>query len=202
MATTTSTRPTVAPGSLLICGRCHAVRGTVRDRGGAQQLCACTPIEERRARRTWDGVDFNTHAELCRCCGLELLPSGSRWSVWFCETCKPLVIAFNKAVGYYVIPIGRHSIMNGVGARADELRSRAAIDRFVSATKSMFAAIGGLEAYAQKVVRKNVIALGFEPGVDVFVGEYLSRARRSKLTPQDAFAELVVVTFTSGEVGS
>jgi hypothetical protein len=46
--------------------------------------------------------------------------SGSKWSLFFCEDCKMRVVAHNQGAGRCVIPIGRHSIMNGVFlSRAD-----------------------------------------------------------------------------------
>ena len=59
-------------------------------------------------------LDFPTAAELCRCCGLELLQSGCKWSVWFCNDCKPRVLKLNQSVGAWVIPIRRHSLMHGL----------------------------------------------------------------------------------------
>ena len=79
------------PGELLICCRCLLLKGSVPGRtDGARQFCDCTPVEVRQAQPRWGG-DFNTYAELCRCCGLVLIRSGSRWSVWFCASCKEAV---------------------------------------------------------------------------------------------------------------
>lgn len=191
--------PRVTPGSLVICGECHALRGRVPEGGvrgdlvddGAEQFCRCPPIEVRPAVPVWGG-DYNTYAELCRCCGLVLLASGSRYSVWFCQTCRPLVVALNRASGRCVVPIGRHSIMNGVRIRAGQLQSPVVVEGFVNNIRSLFASIGGLEGYARGVVARNLVDLGFEPGRNVYLGKYLWTVRRSHLTPQDGFAELVV----------
>jgi hypothetical protein len=82
-------------------------------RPGQQQRCACRPSGGDR----WPGYDYNERARLCDCCCRYLLRSGSRWSVWFCDECKERVIGLNEDVGFALIPIGRHSLMNGLGLR-------------------------------------------------------------------------------------
>jgi hypothetical protein len=78
--------------------------------GGPRQLCRCVPSNADE----WRG-DLSERAHLCKCCRLELLPSGSRWSVWFCSECLGRVGELNARLGRYVVPIGRHSLMGGVG---------------------------------------------------------------------------------------
>src|SRR5436190_12449390 len=60
-----------------------------------------------------DRLDHLTPAELCNCCGIELLPSGSKFSPFFCRPCHARVSTLNRAAERCVIPIGRHNIMNG-----------------------------------------------------------------------------------------
>ena len=104
------------PGELLVCHSCLLLKGPVPGRtDGARQFCDCTPGEVRRAQSRWGG-DFNTYAELCRCCGLVLLRSGSRFSIWFCTQCLEAIKALNRSAGRSLVPIGRHSFMNGVGS--------------------------------------------------------------------------------------
>jgi hypothetical protein len=94
---------------LLICPAClDLFHEGGRGRALAQQ-CRCRP-----RGRTWPGLDFNEWARLCDCCVGELLTSGWRFSVWFCDECKPRVWELNKRHGYAVVPVGRHSLMNGV----------------------------------------------------------------------------------------
>jgi hypothetical protein len=75
-----------------------------------RQRCRCEPADPKEWRS-----DLTERAHLCGCCRLELLRSGSRWSVWFCDECKERVRELNARLGRYVIPIGRHSMMAGVG---------------------------------------------------------------------------------------
>ena len=73
------------------------------------QRCACY---RDRDEPGWPGYDFNERALLCRCCGFEVLRSGSRWSPFFCAPCKERVAALDRQVGQLIIPIGRHTLMN------------------------------------------------------------------------------------------
>lgn len=192
MAKQTWRQPEPKTGSLLLCGRCNELRGQVPDQPkGTEQLCRCTPVEVRREQPSWGG-DHNTYAELCRCCGLVLLKSGSRWSVWLCDYCKPLVMALNRQSGRCVVPLGRHSLMNGIGLRASDFERPDAIARFASASRGLFAQVEGLDGYRRSVIAHNRRVLGFEPHEDVYLGKYLWTVRRSELTPAAAFVALTL----------
>lgn len=98
--------------SMRICSRCYELY----EPDVALELpqrCGCNRGSDPR----WPGADFNERALLCRCCGLTVLRSGSRWSPFFCEPCKHRVIDLDRRIGRLVIPIGRHSIMNGTMMR-------------------------------------------------------------------------------------
>lgn len=186
------TDPEPATGSLRICGTCRGLRGPVPDRGdGAEQLCRCRSLELRQAQPRWGG-DHNTYAELCRCCGLRLLRSGSRFSVWFCDYCKPLVITLNRQLGRYVVPIGRHSIMSGVAVRPAEEGFTAAAELLADLTLDMIAGIDSTEEWARTVVARNLEVLGFEPDTDVYLGKYLWTVRNDDLHPAPAVVALML----------
>lgn len=100
-----------------ICTTCGGLfEARAPSSGEPRQRCACDPDRSRG----WSG-DLPERARLCACCRLELLPSGSRFSVWFCEECRERVGELNAQVGRYMIPIGRHSIMAGIGVPGREL---------------------------------------------------------------------------------
>jgi hypothetical protein len=180
----------VPAGRLVICHRCRGLKGSVPGRAdGARQLCECTPVEVRRAQPRWDG-DFNTYAELCCCCGLVLLRSGSRWSAWFCEPCKKSVVALNQSAGRCLVPIGRHSLMNGVAARPSQLASDTGVRTFADQLSAFFDTFDSLEAWARTIVESNLIALGLDADRDVRLGDYLDAIERSSLSRSAAFEAL------------
>jgi hypothetical protein len=156
---------------------CLLLKGPVPSRAdGARQFCDCTPLEVRRAQPRWGG-DFNTYAELCRCCGLLLLRSGSRFSIWFCGQCLEAIKALNSSAGRCLVPIGRHSFMNGVGASAAQLRTE-----------------GGARALAEgtrTIVQRNLTELGFDNERDARLADYLDAVSSSALSPRAAFEALI-----------
>ncbi len=109
----------VADRSLFrICTTCHDPYGTEAQQGfPTPQRCRCNRTDEP----TWPRFDFNEHVHLCRCCRAVALDSGSRWSVWFCKPCKDRVRLLNHRLRRAAIPIGRHSLMAGVGIAGVDL---------------------------------------------------------------------------------
>lgn len=55
--------------------------------------------------------------DLCWCCGFALITTSTKWSTYFCPACQAWSTKFNQAVGEALIPIGGHSLMNGVSGR-------------------------------------------------------------------------------------
>ena len=136
----------------------------------------------------WPGFDFNTIVELCYCCGQDVLSSGSRWSVWFCEECKEKVINFNTKFQQTVIPIGRHSLMAGYGLGGRDVHNPEKIEVFVSDMKGLFTRIEILDHCRKIVVAENFRTLGYSG--DVLLSDYL-KGVKAKLNKGKAFDSLV-----------
>jgi hypothetical protein len=99
-----------------VCRNCGQLFGPCRELGCnnetvqvLEQVCSCQA--QRQSQQRWPRYDFNEAVTLCYCCGSKLLPSGSKWSVWFCDECKSRVDTINDLCSKYVVPIGRHSNM-------------------------------------------------------------------------------------------
>ena len=108
-------------GGFRICGTFFEPYETRPQGEASRQRCRCPDKVPSGAK--WPGYDVNEHLHLCECCSMVVLPSGSRWSVSFCEECKQRVDELNESVGRCVIPIGRHSLMNGVGVAGRDVTS-------------------------------------------------------------------------------
>ena len=124
--------------SLSLCPKCLQPHGKMRLWYGAwvEQHCTCDKWDDSK----WgDGRDFNLGYETCYCCGLEVITSGSRWSSFFCRDCKKAIRKFNDSVGTCVIPIGRHSLMNGI-----RFNKSAPLHEAASLFSSKFKSIGEL----------------------------------------------------------
>jgi hypothetical protein len=118
----------IDPTRLVICSVCAGLNGDTGCGIHGPQRCACPGGQPREGR--WPDGDFNEHAALCWCCQLEVLGSGSRFSPFFCPPCRTWARACNDRHGRLLIPIGRHTLMNGVAVRdpADSAQVRALLD--------------------------------------------------------------------------
>lgn len=153
---------------LEVCRVCAELRGDVTVDGvRRRQRCLCEPREPE-----WPRYDFNRKHELCHCCAAETIPSGSRWSLFFCEPCKTAIVHLRDQVGRVVIPIGRHTLMNGVG-----MSREGCVQTFVTQTTSLFDRMKRLHAWHADRVRD---LLGEIDGGDgaVPLARYLELAKR------------------------
>ena len=163
--------------SFQICGVCYTLRGCIGGNSERRQECDCAMSQVRAGLRPsptpWPGFDFEEAATLCYCCGAEVLRSGSRWSVWFCDACKEQVRALHQRHRRYLIPIGRHSMMNGFGLTGSETQDQAAVKEFMLRVGSLVDRITVLKSWAATIVAEHVRTHGFEEGRDVPLREYL-----------------------------
>lgn len=112
---------------------------------------------------TWVGYDFNEWIHLCECCQQEAMPSGSRFSPFFCLSC--LILLGDRSQG---IPIGRHSLMNGVVLASDDFAG------FAAELGAMFRAIDELHAWS----RQRVLELIGPVESDPLMVDVMAAARR------------------------
>lgn len=176
--------------TFVVCGRCQRLRGGPIGAVGAVtvwQLCACSSTEEHRAQPRVG--DHNTAAELCRCCGLELLDSGSKWSVWFCRTCLGRIKKMNQDAGRCLVPIGRHSLMNGVFLGRPKAKDR--VVAFANELQALFNRMGGTESWAGRAVRMNLYLAGLDAEVDHDVRVYLGAFTEVESLKERRFQEMI-----------
>jgi len=173
---------------LNLCRTCLAFRGPFYDDfNGCERVapCGCDPKQP-----PWNGYDYNSFAELCQGCAAAVVSSGSRWSPFFCDDCKARVRAYNESVGTCVIPLGRHSMMNGVGLPVAVAKKPREVEKFV---KGLFGFMGGAErlwSYRGTRVRRVLGSLP-EPADAVPVPAYLAHAKAVSGDGDAIFAELV-----------
>ena len=185
-----------------LCRKCLVLRGPFFDSHNGcvrVQRCGCEPREP-----LWNAFDYNCAAELCRCCASRVIRCGSKWSVFFCEACKPRVVAYNGGAGWNVIPIGRHSMMNGVALNTTHAWKGSARRAFARGVAEVVDGIGRLERFHRTEVTR--VASSIEAaGPTVPVPPYLEHAKRCQPSEDAAvFATLVLGmgVDTSGTAGS
>jgi len=178
-----------------ICPRCFGVRGLLTIASARyEQRCRC--MERVGTAERWPGYDFNTYIELCRCCAIEPLKSGSRWSPFFCDECKERVINLNRQERRWVIPIGRHSMMHGELLSGDEATIDEHAEEFASRVQGLFASGDHLDQWRRNRVRQNLATLDWAPGLEVPLAWYLSDARNRPISKATAFRGLCLVMTT------
>jgi hypothetical protein len=126
---------------------------------------------------------------------MEPLPSGSRWSVWFCAACKDRVVELNSAVGRAVIPIGRHSMMSGVSIegrryrRAGRRKQRTMVESFSVALDDLTGGMDRLHAFARERSIELRDGLGLGEHDDVPLVEWLTRVRAAGASQTSTFGK-------------
>ncbi len=108
-------------------------------------------------------------------------------------------MALNRAARRCLIPIGRHSLMNGVAARSEQLGTEVGVVAFADQLGTFIAGIDGLRAWAATVTASNTIALGFCGDMDVRLGDYLAAVPDSTLSSEAAFTSLVATAPSASE---
>ncbi len=106
-----------------LCLTCFGLKGQFR---GKTHQCRCEPMEDDwRERGEWAGYDIPLLVEVCRLCVRGTMKSGSRWTTYACRSCLDLNHAVGRALGAQrgALPLGRHSLMNGLSARPEELQN-------------------------------------------------------------------------------
>ena len=181
-----------------VCSSCLDIYGFVYLKSGifyqkcnpkcpVRDLKETMPITEKEQAK-WEGYDYNQTLTLCYCCGAEQLRSGSRWSVWFCESCNKRVREFNQAMGVSLIPIGRHSLMNGIGLELGPTVSKIKIKETIDDFHQLGARIDYLERWRRIVKSHNWRSARLDPEQDISLIKYLSSVKG--LSREEAFLGL------------
>ena len=131
-------------------------------------------------------LDFGQAITLCYCCGQELLRSGSKWSVFFCNICKEQIMQFNSAHGFALVPIGRHSLMNNIDASSDLAEGEKGNEEFASPMLSFFERIEFLYEWKRSVIKARPDRMGLSTDTDVRLDSYLSKLPRSQESKLEA----------------
>ena len=108
------------------------------------QACVCEP------RSPWPGHDVSRIADLCSVCARGTAGGSSRWSWLGCACCRAVELELRALFGICVLPLGRHSIMNGVGRRLADRDSDAA---FALSLNNLFTSQDRLHDWAEQESR-------------------------------------------------
>lgn len=156
-----------SPVVRVICTKC----GQLRTTGGHVDLCGCQPHPATEDVRE---VESRIPCRLCAVCGLTLTNGGhSRWTSLLCRSCIQRAKAVNSAGGQLVIPIGIHSIMNGVSLKMDGPLNHERLVSFSDQLGATLNAVGGLQAYGRDLLKERCARFGYQAGELVPFADYL-----------------------------
>lgn len=166
----------VGYSKIKICSVCYDLYGFWNyndDPTVFYQKCDCQPKKgDIKWETKWGVFDFNEVVTLCYCCGQELLKSGSKFSVWFCDECKKRIMEFNSQFKMAIIPIGRHSFMAGIMVKHEDLQNQEIRTQFCNAIVALFDRMKILYNWKEHIMQGNFRTLGLTE--DVLITEYLS----------------------------
>ena len=151
----------MSPLGLLICTRCFGLTSA----GLGMQQCRCEKYQD------YPGVDCPSGYHLCYLCAASVTGGTGRYSWNVCEVC----LKFNRKLArdYGVrLPLGRHSIMNGVSipmSASAEVQARAAAK--LIAFVAVAGAISDWGALQARVLFESVPVWQKEPYVKQSVWE-------------------------------
>jgi hypothetical protein len=164
---------------MVVCGDCRDVvgpfyqlSGKLAGQGPLEQSGTCALHPPRPGLLTWPRFDFTRGVDLCHCCGIEPLASGSRYSVWFCDICKPMVRRLNALRRRCIIPLGRHSFHYGWLLGADDLGDPVTMHRFSEASRAAAVATDALADWYRIAVGSNLEAVDAADGAPTPVIRY------------------------------
>ncbi len=183
-----------------VCGRCGQVCGLWRYRPGTDsakdfpreftQLCSCV----KEHGQPWPLFDFNTAVHLCWCCGLDAVRSGIRWMTVLCPECHAMSREVHLRSGEFLVPIGRHSLMAGVGLGAPEIRRRnkkVSLDDFSSQLLGWGTRLQALAAWGERRCLSYLARFGISEDDCMPLTAYLAAAAELGLEKPAVFKELL-----------
>ncbi len=178
--------------SLWVCGECFCLfGGTVPNR----QLCQCASEEEHHALseecHRISGTYWHYEAELCRCCAAELVDTRTKYARWFCAKCLIFADHVNRTFASCVIPIGWHSMVNGVFINAWSCRTRTGVVGAVDQLTAFFRELESVWEWGLEVTEYEWKRAGLPHGDTVAVDVYLQAVQVTPTPKADHFVELL-----------
>ena len=120
--------------------------------------------------RLWPGNDFNTSVEFCHCCSKALINTGSKFSSFYCDDCRKLVVEYNNQDGSVLIAMGRHSFMNGI--KLGIPFSKKEETQFTSNLNTFFKSVDLVQEWQKLSLFENLHDLGFRFTNDIALSYY------------------------------
>ncbi len=189
------------PEHLQLCLSCNHLRGPSDSHDeplSYDNLCVCDA-------RAWDRDpipqygDLQCNRSLCMSCASTVITSGSRWSSYYCDTCRPAVQLLRRTAGRNVIPLGSHSLMNGTSWQATdgEAMTLPQATAFHDQLQTLFANQDKLYELTARRAGEKAARLGFD-GHAVLADDYVDACVAAGYSAAAGFNELVAALGDDG----
>jgi hypothetical protein len=180
-----------------ICRSCGEVTGFVRKAEGGPfkfQCCGCKndliSPEDYEDLRNYFHLDFGEAVTLCRSCGQILMKSGSKFSPFSCDGCREFIFAFNNYRRFVLVPLGRHSFMNGLRLRGPDVDKPKAVAGFAAGWNSLVDRMELLDEWRKEVIAGNLEAAGLSGEPEIGLVDYLAAMPANWISRYFAFLGL------------
>ena len=194
MTSSTAETPTWQQTELLadleFCLECFNLRGRFEKK---EHRCRCNPEDDGWREREWGGYDIAALVGICHLCARSTMKSGTRWSWYACDTCLDV----NRTVGAVfgspkagALPLGRHSMMNGVSFGGGDTSDQA-FDDFVAFFSGLHSVWKRIFEWRQQEAGRLVAAAGWNNLESVPLVDWLEKNLTSQGASVDAFCRFV-----------
>ena len=164
-----------------ICTTCWELFG---DQPGHRDACSC-PDRRTPHDGSVTSAERGVPCRLCAVCALRVVRGHTRWRLHHCASCVPRVQALNARLGRLAVPVGIHSLVNGVSVKANPGQprvSRKDAARFAAQLANIGRGGLRLDQYRTHLVRSRCERLGLVDGPAITLGRYLRACDAAGIT--------------------
>jgi hypothetical protein len=172
------------------CGWLRGPVPTTYKWNGVHRLWQSCPDEDSPEK--WDSWDVSQALDLCIICVRATAGGPSRWAWLACDYCRAVNTALEARWGFRPFPLGRHSLMNGVGVRGGvppEVRKEQ-----IARLKEFAKSSGNLRNWRHQEYLR--MAGRFDPLADIALRIWQQEWPPGRSTSWDAFSRLTGIELT------
>ena len=150
--------------NLAVCTKRFTLSGVYE---GREHRCGCQPTDDAWRQREWAGYDIAALLDLCHLCVRAVMASGSRWTWYACDSCRKVNNQIAPAIlgepdsRAQILPLGRHSMMNGVALGLGAPHSNDRTEQFIESVMGLRDLWDRLSTWNREEGQRVVAASGF-----------------------------------------